>query len=36
MKFLRENGMGIKQIIKEVVVGVGTVFFVNFTGEIYE
>jgi transposase len=28
MKFLRENGMGIKQIAKEVGVGVGTVYSV--------
>jgi len=28
MKFLRENGMGIKQIAKEVGVGVGSVYSV--------
>jgi transposase len=28
MKFLRENGMSIKQIAKEVGVGVGTVYSV--------
>ena len=28
MQLLRENGMGIKQIAKEVGVGVGTVYLV--------
>jgi transposase len=28
MKFLRENGMGIKQIAKECGVGIGTVYSV--------
>jgi AcrR family transcriptional regulator len=27
MEFFRQNGMGIKQIAKEVGVGVGTVFW---------